>query len=909
MNKQFLLASIVAVATPVSAMAQSAVIKGTVVDSQNNEPIAGVTVVVQGTKVATITDENGKFSLKAPKGAKQNLQFSCVGYETQTLAGGQISSDRDLGFVPMSQTSVALKDAVVTTRAVARKTPVALTTLGSVVIEEKVGTADFPKVLESTPGVYVTREGGGYGDSKISMRGFKSENIAVLVNGVSMNDMEWGGVYWSNWAGLADVASSIQTQRGLGAAKVSTPSVGGSVNIVTKSTDAKKGGYFSYGMGNDGYNKLTFNLSTGRTKNGWALNLLGGRTWGDGYIQGSDFQGWNYFISISKDLGEHHMISLTAFGAPQWHNRRSSYDGLTVQGWQDVQQYMPYKEKYRYNATFGYDNQGRVRHSAQNVYHKPQIQLQHLWQISNTASLNTVAYLSLGYGGGESGMGTAAYNSSWYGTNNGVLNMSFRRADGTFDYGKVQDLNEKSESGSQMVMTMSNNQHRWYGLVSTFTKEMSERLNVYAGVDLRSYVGTHNNRITDLFNGAYYIDSYRANVKAANNSAAADPLFKYQKLSVGDIVRRDYDGHVNQGGVFGQAEYDYNNLTAFLSGSLSYTNQWRYDRFYYEKSKAESESHGSLGFTVKGGVNYKFPHIDGWGGQHNVFVNGGVISRSPYLLSSLFLSGDVSNEINPNAVNEKIYSVEAGWTYHTASFNFNLNAYHTIWQDKAMARSLDITDAAGNADRGLINMQGVNSLHQGIEAELDYKPVKWFSVRGMLSLGDWHWTNNAVGYFYNSQGQPLADAKGKIASGIYADDHAKMTLNQKGVKEGGSAQFTASLGFTVYPMEGLRIGLDWKHFSNYYADYSLSGRDLSINGVKNFETPWKVPAYSLVDLSAGYTFNMGGYKTTISGNVENLFDQEYISQAYDGAGHDWQTAYRVFYGFGRQMSIKLKVNF
>ena len=127
MNKQFLLASIVAVATPVSAMAQSAVIKGTVVDSQNNEPLAGVTVVVQGTKVATITDAEGKFTLKTHKGAKQNLQFSCVGYETQYLNGSQITGDRDLGFVPMNQATVSLKDAVVTTRAVARKTPVALT--------------------------------------------------------------------------------------------------------------------------------------------------------------------------------------------------------------------------------------------------------------------------------------------------------------------------------------------------------------------------------------------------------------------------------------------------------------------------------------------------------------------------------------------------------------------------------------------------------------------------------------------------------------------------------------------------------------------------------------------------------------------------------------------------------------
>ncbi len=55
---------------------------------------------------------------------------------------------------------------------------------------------------------------------------FKSENIAMMINGVPMNDMEWGGVYWSNWAGLSDVTRSMQTQRGLGAAKVAAPSVG-----------------------------------------------------------------------------------------------------------------------------------------------------------------------------------------------------------------------------------------------------------------------------------------------------------------------------------------------------------------------------------------------------------------------------------------------------------------------------------------------------------------------------------------------------------------------------------------------------------------------------------------------------------------------------------------------------------
>lgn len=100
-----------------------------------------------------------------------------------------------------------------------------------------------------------------------------------MVNGVPVNDMEWGGVYWSNWAGLSDVTRSMQTQRGLGASKISSPSVGGSVNIVTNGIEAKQGGTFSFGVGNDGLYSLSFSLSTGLTKSGWALSVLGAKRW------------------------------------------------------------------------------------------------------------------------------------------------------------------------------------------------------------------------------------------------------------------------------------------------------------------------------------------------------------------------------------------------------------------------------------------------------------------------------------------------------------------------------------------------------------------------------------------------------------------------------------------------------
>ena len=50
-------------------------------------------------------------------------------------------------------------------------------------------------------------------------------------------------------------------------------------------------------------------------------------------------------------------------------------------------------------------------------------------------------------------------------------------------------------------------------------------------------------------------------------------------------------------------------------------------------------------------------------------------------------------------------------------------------------------------------------------------------------------------------------------------------------------------------------------------------------------------------------------RATLSGNVNNVLDQEYIADARDGSAHDWESATRVLYGFGRTYSVRLKFNF
>ena len=125
-----------------------------------------------------------------------------------------------------------------------------------------------------------------------------------MINGVPVNDMETGWVYWSNWSGLADVTNKMQVQRGLGASKLAIPAVGGTINILTNAAEFKKGGNVSSSVGNDGYTKYSTSLSSGLLDNGLAATMQLTHTRGNGYIDGTDFKAYSYFISANYNISQ-----------------------------------------------------------------------------------------------------------------------------------------------------------------------------------------------------------------------------------------------------------------------------------------------------------------------------------------------------------------------------------------------------------------------------------------------------------------------------------------------------------------------------------------------------------------------------------------------------------------------------
>ena len=910
MKRLFLLAvALVSVVSWAFAQGNTIICRGSVID-ELGEPVIGATVQAKGTTVAAPTDIDGKFSLKVPQGTKE-LQISYIGYQTET-----VKAQPDMGIIRIKPDSKMLQDVVVSqSKARTRETPIAMSELTAGQIEAKLGNKEFPEVLKNTPGVWATPEGGGYGDAKINMRGFKAPNVAVLVNGIPMNDMEWGGIYWSNFAGLGGVTTSMQTQRGIGAAIISAPSIGGTINITTKGLDAKKGGSIWYGMGNDNMNDIGFNVSTGLMKNGWAISVLGSRKWGDGYIQGTEFEAWNYFANISKKIGDNHQISLTAFGSPQWHNQRNVvYGCLSIDNWQNVKQYMNGESMYRYNPSYGFDNEGRQRTAYRNQYHKPIISLNHIWQISPYSSLSTALYASLASGGGYSGQGrNSTYRNMWRGAYNGAITTDLRRPDGTFDYGAIQDLNAESTTGANMVMSQSINSHEWYGLVSTYKHEvLPNKLTLTGGIDVRYYVGHHKNEIIDLYGGEYFMDDAdRASVKPANNAAASDPNWKYQKLGVGDIVYRNFDGFTHQEGIYGQGEYKLLDgaVSTFLAGSLNVTGYQKKDMFYYDKEHGTTPWQTFLGGTAKGGVNWNIDR------HNNIFINGGYISKAPFFSYGVFLNSATSNAINPNPKNEKIGSVELGYGFHSPIFSMTANAYYTKWLDRSDRETVKRGEISQGANAGSyysLSLEHVSAQHIGFELDFAFKPAKWIDIQGMFSWGDWKWTNNPKGYYYNEQGQPLANIiNGTIASGVLAEDHAWGIINQKNHKVCGSAQTTGGLGVDFKPFKGFRIGADWTFSARNYSDFYLDANSLEVNKTLTLADPWEIPWGNEFDLSASYSFKMGGMNATLYGNVYNLFNNYYVKDAQNpyNVNGTWSNATYVIYSFGRTFSLKLKINF
>ncbi len=862
-----LTALVILLTSSLSLLAQVQV-TGKILEKGSQDPMPSVTVYTNGGATGTYSDTEGNFKLSVPAGAKLTLSF--VGYETKTLqVPASARNHYDFGTIYLSLNAIGLDEVRVIASVVPkdRLTPVPVSNITMKSIQTQAPNIEFPELLKATPSIYVTKGGGGFGDSRINLRGFDSNNIGVLINGVPINDMESGKVYWSNWAGLNDVSSFIQVQRGLGASKLGLSSVGGTINMVTRSTDAKKGGSLYTGVGNDGFFKTSFNVSTGLLDNGWAVSLAGSRSQGDGYVKGTDFIGWSYFVNISKRLNDHHRLSFTAFGAPQWHNQRSQM--YSIEDYHNAADYR------RLNRGYGYIN-GHIEGAAygRNYYHKPQISLNHYWDIDSKSSLYTSIYASMSNGGGRRLRGT---KTNWlsldYNTGRPKDPTSFMGTpDGLLDYASVMAANKSSNNGSQLIFSNAVNSHNWYGLLSYYTNKFSDLFKLTAGFDGRFYQGIHREVIEDLLGGDYYIEPQSTSTKLMYHKP-------YQPLHVGDYIQYDNLGEVLWNGLFAQGEFSGDDFNAFISGAISHKG-YRYINLggtgeQYDPqtppNKFVSQWANYLPWSIKAGASYKF--LD----YSNVFVNAGFFTIAPYFRNVFFR---YNTTINSGAKYERVFTGEIGYGFKMQNLRIDLNGYYTKWLDKSLTRNMGNNTTA--------NISGLDARHTGIELEATYTPIKPLDLRFMFSWGDWIWSDDVKADVFDEAQQYVGTINAFV----------------KGVHVGNSAQMTSALGISWEALKNFRLKADVNYAGKNYADFDPTNRTKESDKVD----AWRMPDYFTLDLGANYRFNIGKCDATLYINANNVTDTEYIADARDGKNHDMKSAL-VYYGFGRTWATGLRINF
>lgn len=890
--KQYLIPIIAFLLLPAIAFGQN-VIQGTISDADTGSPLVGANVLIIGTNQGAAANAEGDYEIDGLEDGTYTLRASMIGYKTikvtVTLEGGVKEVDFEMH---ATNTSLeALK--VFASRAVARETPVAFSDISAEQISNQLASRDIPMVLNTTPSVYATNQGGGAGDARVNIRGFNQRNVAIMINGVPVNDMENGWVYWSNWDGVGDVATSIQVQRGLSAINLATPSIGGTMNILTDPAAAQRGGMVKQEFGSYGFKKTTVVLNSGLISDKFAFTVAGVKKTGDGFYDGTWTDSYAYYLGASYTINDNNRLDLYAMGAPQRHGqnlyaqniaayshelaRELGYSQAALDAFPEAGR--TYNENYNGVSSSYSGKQWKFGHAAQrydgdfinereNFYHKPQVNLNWFSQINDDLFLSTVAYYSGGQGGGTGTLGEIEWD---YSGPSRIADWDATIADNRLNV----DGDERVESDG--ILRASRNNQWTIGLISKATWAIKNWTFV-GGVDLRTAEIEHFREVYDLLGGDYYIKT-------------DDAFNPNQKIGLGDKVNYYFTNDVNWAGVFLQAEYDVEKFNFYGMAGYSGIKYKHYNHFKKDANGQHLtlESDFITGYQIKGGLLYRASdNID-------VYANIGLVSKVPIFDGVI---NDRAAVINENPTNEKFYSYEVGANFHLLDRKLTIktNFYYTIWNNRTYTT---VTQNA-NLQDFYINIEGVNALHAGFELETAFQPVHWFRFDGALSIGHWKYTDN-VHATIEDAGEP--------------DGTREADLYIKDLRVGAAPQTQIAYGFTVLPIQNLSVQLVGRSYFDYWSDFSpLSRTDQADEGVQG----WKVPSYTVLELHAGYTFEDLLSGTEFFVNVFNLTNELYIQDATDnsrfnafsdnGVNHSADDA-EVFLGLPRRFNLGVSVRF
>ncbi len=948
-------------------LAQSATLSGTVKDAVSGESLIGATVKI-GEAMGAVTDIDGNYTLAVADGTHQ-ISVSYIGYKPDTFSITIANSRSAVRNVLLREDSQTMQEVeVVADVARSRETPVAFSTISVTQIKEENSRQDLPMLLNSKPGIYATQQGGGDGDARISIRGFDQRNTASLIDGIPVNDMENGEVYWSNWSALNDVTRSMQVQRGLGASKLALPSVGGTINVLTKGIESKRELSLRQEVGGDGYLKTALMFNTGRLKGGWGATGSVSYRRGDGWVDNTWVRAWSYFVKVEKQLGKH-LISLSALGAPQEHGQRSFKQLIAT-----------FDKEYARDFFGGTDTEYDLLRTQQTAITQLETQRGNgiiseeafFTQLDTALGINTALYdrynnefidtsNARNYG--------TRYNPHW-----GVLNRYSLVADGDTAFAETERVSERYNKyhkpqftlrhfwspnnrfswsniaylsigqgggyranvipadlpdgllnfqkvydtnmgafGDTTLHSTSNaiymqaNNHFWYGFLSTFDYNISPQWSLSGGIDARDYTGEHYAEVSDLLGGDFFF----------SGSNIYDTSIVQRRKVVGDKMLYNYDGLVRWGGIFAQLEYKNDRFSTFLNLTSSASNNARRD-YFRPKDIVLSDTVIAQVIGAKNGV------LDGKSYYKQFEYNG------------------VLYDINSPEVRDS-YS-ETGWLFgYTAKTGANYNIserLNVFFNTGYLSRVPPLRFFFNEDNAAFSNVKN----EEVIAAELGsgYKSPKFAlnlnayytrwnnrpttaSVRTDPTDPDIRETRNIAGLKAIYRGVELDFAyhiiknrltwEGTFSLGDWVWDTDANSVIVGGDNDDQLATPFSAKGVHVGNAAQFQLGstLRYEPIKGLFLKgrWMYFGKNYSdfqperLTGINEDREAWQLPDYSIVDLFAGYKFKLDKMRFILNAGLLNALNTTYISDASTRIGFNLDQI-EVFFGQGRRWTASLE---
>ena len=682
-------------------------------------------------------------------------------------------------------------------------------------------------IVGSNSNVYASEVGYRFSAMRFKYRAYNAKYNEIYINGNPANDIERGEFNFSFVGGLNNQTRSMEASLPIENNNFAMPALGGSSNYNFRPSSMPGGHRISLAGGNRNYTlRGMYTYNSGLNDKGWAYTASMTYRWANrGYIEGTFYNAFSYFLGVEKVFDDRHSLSLVTWGNP---TERAAQAASTDE------MYWIANSNF-YNPNWGYQD-GKKRNSRIINSFSPAALLTWDFKINESTKLTTsllgkyAKYSSTRLNYNNSTNPAPDYYSNMPSYYYNVWNPADEANDATalanwqvaYDYLSASKANRQlnwnrlyqanKAASAQGVDAMYylqayHDDQLTLNLASNLTKNLTKNSVLNVGVTLSANKGLHYQTMEDLLGASYFhnVNTYVIGTYAENSAEVMYDMNESPNklVRVGDKFGYNYNVLVNKATAWAGYSIDLRFTHLFINGRIAGTTMQRDGKM--RNGLAPENSYGKSGTAkfLDGGGRIG-AHIN-LGGGHTVVIGGGYEWKAPTARTA-FASPQVNNDFVRNLKLERIVSAELGYQLNTSWLHANLNGYYSRLKD-VTEYSMAYSDIQNSFS--YISLTGINKEYYGVELGLNFKVSNSFNIKALGTWSEAKYTNNAdVSYM-------LSDATKASDGSLYFRD---VCVN-KGMREGGTPLTAASIDLS-YHAKGWFIDLIGNYYDRIYLYYS-----------------------------------------------------------------------------------------